>query len=124
MPWTLVLWIPVLIALLTVFGFGLATLVAPLAVAVRDTTNFLRFITRLWFFSTPIFYTVEQIPEGVLPFMSLNPLFPFFAMLEQMFETEPVSGVYVVWAACWALGTALAGTLLFLSRERGFAARL
>lgn len=116
--------LPLLILLLTIFNLGCALFFAPLTVFFRDTGSFLSYITRIWFFTTPILYTVAEIPEGIRSILIWNPLFPFFAMLEQIWVGEAPSAGYMLAAAAWAVASFLIGSVVFLLRERDFAVRL
>jgi len=121
------LFLPLLILLQTMFNFGLGCFFAPLTVFFRDTEQFLSYILRIWFFSTPILYTVEELssmPSTIQTVLKLNPLFPFFAMLEQIWDAQVPSPAYVLGAAAWASVAAVVGVVMFLAREREFAVRL
>ena len=79
-------WIPVvlvLMALQTVFVFGIGLLLAAGNSYFRDVQHFLGIALNIWFYATPILYPVEQVPEketlfGVsLPLrdmLALNPM--------------------------------------------------
>ena len=116
-----------LIALQTIFNFGLACLFAPLTVFFRDTEQFLGYIQRIWFFTTPILFTVDELssmPSWIQTLLSWNPLFPFFAMLEQIWDAQVPSAGYLLAATAWAAATAVAGVFAFLIREREFGVHL
>lgn len=116
--------LPLLIALQTIFNLGCALFFAPLTVFFRDTTAFLPYITKLWLFSSPILYTVSEIPEHLRWLLQWNPLYPLLGALEQVFQAQTPSAGYVLATAGWALGAFVFGAVLFLARERDFAARL
>jgi len=122
------LFLPLLLALLTVFNFGLVCLLAPLTVFFRDTESFTGYVVRIWFFTTPILWTVaemsESVPESVQTWLRWNPLFPFFAMLEQIWNAQVPSIGYIFQATGWALAAVLVGVPMFLVRERDFAVHL
>lgn len=116
-----------LIALQTIFNFGLACLFAPLTVFFRDTEQFLGYIQRIWFFTTPILFTVDELstmPSWIQTLLSWNPLFPFFAMLEQIWDAQVPSAGYLLAATAWAAAAAVAGVFVFLIREREFGVHL
>ncbi len=65
--------IPVVIVLgLTAFFTGL--ILAPLNVRFRDVRFILPFITRIMFFSTPIWYPFSIIPNALQPILLYNPI--------------------------------------------------
>ncbi len=120
--WLLVL--PVVLVLLAVFSFGLALMAATAAVYFRDTVNLLTYVTRVWLFVTPVLYTVDEIPENMRKFMAINPLYPFFAVLDAIFNgVRPQLG-YLVWCAGWAAVALVLGLWYFLVKERDFALRI
>jgi teichoic acid transport system permease protein len=98
-------------------------LYAPLTVFFRDTTALLPYLTQIWLYATPVLYRTVEIPPSALPFLRLNPLYPFYAALEQVFAGDMPSPVYLVWGAAWSVVTFAVGTVFFLVRERDFATR-
>lgn len=116
--------LPVIIAIQTVFNLGLGMLLAPLMVFYRDTGGFLPYVTRLWLYVTPALYTIAEIPKGLKAFLQWNPLYPLFGALEQIFRGQYPSSGYLLGATAWAAGLFLFGAIVFLARERDFAVRL
>jgi teichoic acid transport system permease protein len=115
--------LPVIIVLITFFNLGCALLYAPLTVFFRDTTALLPYLTQIWTYTTPILYLVSEIPPNLLWLLRLNPLFPFFAALEQVFAGQMPSPVYMLAQTAWATAFFVGGVILFLLREREFAIR-
>jgi ABC-type polysaccharide/polyol phosphate export permease len=118
------MFLPLIIAIQTVFNLGFGMVLAPLMVFYRDTGGFLPYITRLWLYVTPVLYAVAEIPSSLKAYLRWNPLYPIFAALEQVFRGQPPSSSYVLAAAAWAGATFLIGAVVFLARERDFAVRL
>jgi teichoic acid transport system permease protein len=121
--WSL-LFLPLLIALQTIFTFGCVTLFAPMMVYFRDTQNFLPYITRIWLFSSPILYTVAEIPANLRPILRWNPLYPYFAALEEIWNAQMPSPGYLLVAAVWAALAFAVGIVTFVRLETGVAVRL
>jgi ABC-type polysaccharide/polyol phosphate export permease len=117
-------YLPILIAIQTVFNLGFGMFLAPLMVFYRDTGGFLPYITRLWLYVTPVLYAVAEIPSSLKAFLRWNPLYPLFGALEQVFKGQYPSSSYVLAAAAWACVSFLIGAIVFLARERDFAVRL
>jgi ABC-type polysaccharide/polyol phosphate transport system ATPase subunit/ABC-type polysaccharide/polyol phosphate export permease len=65
--------IPLLLFLL-VFTSGVAMLLSLLYVLIRDVREIWVVVTRLLFFLTPIFYPIERAPESLQQLLMLNPL--------------------------------------------------
>lgn len=121
--WYLVWFIPITV-LLTFFALGLMMGLGTLQVYFRDTQNFIGFIMRLWLFCSPILFKVSEIPDHLLPYLQLNPLFGFFAAYEQIFDGTAPDPKYLLWGFGWALLTCTVGGYAFLRKERDFATSL
>jgi ABC-2 type transport system permease protein len=63
-----------LFAFLLVFTAGVGMLLSLLFVLIRDVREIWTVITRLLFFTTPIFYPIEAAPESLQQVIMLNPL--------------------------------------------------
>jgi homopolymeric O-antigen transport system permease protein len=69
-----VLWILLYMFMLLLLAQGLGWIVAGLHVFLRDTIQALQIVMLLWFYFTPILYTVERVPESFRFFERLNPM--------------------------------------------------
>lgn len=116
--------LPLLVVLLATFTYGIVLLFATLMIYFRDTRNFLQIVTRVWLWVTPIMYTVEEVPEGMRKFLGLNPLFPFFVVIEELFDAQWPSLRLWAWCVAWAVGMLVLGGGYFLARERDLAIRI
>ncbi len=116
--------VPVIIAIQTVLNTGLALVFSPIMVFFRDTGGFLPYLTRIWLYITPVLYTVREIPGPLKAWLRWNPLYPYFAALEQVFAGRFPSSAYLLAATAWAVGFFLVGAVVFLAKERDFAVRL
>lgn len=78
---------PVITVFLIFFAFGLGLLLATLNVFMRDIMYMVPLIIRVWFFATPIFYTVEnRVPEKLLDiYMILNPIAVMISLFRYAF---------------------------------------
>jgi ABC-type polysaccharide/polyol phosphate export permease len=122
--WALLGVIP-LIALLTVFNFGLALAAGALTVYFRDTSSFLPYLLRIWLYLSPILWQLDQAPASVRPFLLMNPLVPFLSAWHSMtLDGQLPSGRILFAAVVWAALAFLVGGWFFLSREREFAIRV
>lgn len=78
--WTLVL-LPLVVLPLICFTLGVSWFLASLGVFIRDMGYTITLIIQVLFFTTPIFYALETIPE---PFRSIIRLNPFTAVMENV----------------------------------------
>ncbi len=68
------LWFPVIVAVQLLFTVGLALLLSALTVHFRDIKDLLGNLLTLWFFSTPIIYSMQMAPEEYRWVLNLNPM--------------------------------------------------
>lgn len=61
---------------LILLTLGLAWFLSSLGVFVRDIGQAIPVIVQILFFMTPIFYSVDRVPEGLRALLLLNPLAP------------------------------------------------
>lgn len=75
LSWSIV-YLPVIMALQTIFLVGLALLLGAGAVFFRDVVHLIGIVINIWFFLTPIIYPLSTISEGVTARVIrwLNPL--------------------------------------------------
>jgi lipopolysaccharide transport system permease protein len=67
-------WILLYMLMLVLLAQGLGWIVAGLHVFLRDTIQALQIIMLLWFFFTPILYTIDRVPMKFRRFAGLNPM--------------------------------------------------
>ncbi|HOE96751.1 MAG TPA: ABC transporter permease [Candidatus Sumerlaeota bacterium] len=120
-PWTIVLFPLILIALLMLCT-GLAWFLASLGVFFRDIQHAVIVVVQLLFFMTPIFYPAEMIPERYRWVLMLNPL----AMLVTDARRVMIEGVLPVWSRygivlAISFVVMLAGYAWFMRTRRWFA---
>jgi lipopolysaccharide transport system permease protein len=66
--------LPAPLFLIIVWTYGVAMLLAPLAVFVRDLTTFVPLLMRLGFFASPVMYSVDYVPENFRWIADINPV--------------------------------------------------
>lgn len=114
--------LPLYMFLLGLFAVGLAWIVSSLNVYLRDTAQVISVVLTLWFWLTPIFITVEQIPENLRFLVRANPLARFVnAYRERLLSSHWPSLRELAVIAAFALVMFAAGGLFFRHLKRGFA---
>ena len=58
--------------MMVVFGAGVAMFVAAVQVYFRDLTSFLRYMMRIWLYTSPILWIPAQVPEKYQPLSSTS----------------------------------------------------
>jgi ABC-type polysaccharide/polyol phosphate export permease len=115
---------PLLVVLQIGISLGLALIFSTLTVFVSDMSNLLEYVMRILFFTTPILYTVADLPAAATVVLQINPFFALFVSYQAVFTGGVPAFGYVLQAALWAVGLMWVGTRVFVSNERGFALRL
>jgi lipopolysaccharide transport system permease protein len=96
--------------------------VSALAVFFRDVNHLLGAVVSLCLFLSPIFYSMDAVPNSIRPLMTFNPL---AIMAEQcrriaIFEGAPqMSAVAMLWV--WALFSVAGGLWWFRKLKNSFA---
>ncbi|HVF13680.1 MAG TPA: ABC transporter permease [Acidimicrobiales bacterium] len=76
MPSLHILWVPLIVAVATVLAFGLALALSAVTVFLRDIAHFIGVFLQLWFWGTPIIYSLNHLGEGsgLVRVIELNPM--------------------------------------------------
>ncbi|HUU32970.1 MAG TPA: ABC transporter permease [Vicinamibacterales bacterium] len=117
------LWFPVIVIVQFFFTTGLAFVLAALTVHFRDIKDILANLLTLWFFSTPIIYSIQMAPESYRWVLNLNPMTHLaISYQEVLFHVGP----HGHWKWLMALGVGsvvvfLAGYFLFDRLRDSFA---
>jgi ABC-type polysaccharide/polyol phosphate export permease len=81
-PW---IWqLPVVVLVQTCFTLGVALILSTLNVLYRDTAMVMDVVMLAWFFLTPVFYSVLQLPSGVTIFGVTLPVHRIIYILNPM----------------------------------------
>lgn len=115
-----------LIALFTVFNAGLTLITARLTVHFRDLTQLLPFISRFFFYTSGLFYSIEQRFGADSVFREIatfQPIHEFLTigraiLLEGPSYTMPWN--YWGYAAAWSVVTLVLGTIFFWAAEERY----
>ena len=75
-PHAAVLYLPLIIFPLVLFIMGLSWFLASLGVYLRDVSQFIGVVMTVLMFLSPVFYSVEALPEAYRGILYMNPLTP------------------------------------------------
>ncbi|NBO08874.1 MAG: phosphate transporter permease [Actinobacteria bacterium] len=119
------LWVPVMVALVAISGFGLALLFATMNVYFRDTSKLMTYGARMWLYLSPVLWMPEMIHGWHRILIWANPLGPILAITNTVWiKGENPSWTLWLGATGWAFGLLFIGGYFFVSRERDFAVRI
>ena len=76
LPSVHLLWVPVIVVVAAIFAYGLALLISTVTVFLRDVEHFVGIFMQLWFWGTPIIYSVQFVGNrpGFVRLLELNPM--------------------------------------------------
>ncbi|SCZ75398.1 MULTISPECIES: ABC transporter permease [unclassified Pseudomonas] len=121
-PNATVLLFPLILLPLAMFIMGITWTLASLGVYLRDIAHFIGTITTLMMFLSPIFYSIDVLPEEYRPFFMANPLTPIIEQTRNVlfFGISPNFSILAV----YFLGSILigwTGFICFQKTRKGFA---
>lgn len=122
LPSAAIVWLIPAFVILTVFNFGLAALVARIAVPFRDVNNLVPYFLRLWLYLSPIIYSVSFLEDRDVPLtlrrlLEFNPMFPILGLFRHALIGDPLRSSDVVTATSWALLLFVIGVASFVKSE-------
>ena len=120
LTWNL-LFLPVILLLHFLFSLGFSLIAAVFYIKVRDVQHIIAIIFQVFFYLTPIIYTVNVFPQQYRKFFLLNPFYYFI----QSFRFPVYYSQFPPW---WILGitlgitvfTLVAGVFIFFRNEKYF----
>lgn len=77
-------WVAAWLVLLLLFAIGLAFVFASLQVFFPDVEHFLPPFFMVFFYATPVLYSVAMVPEAFRPVLGLNPVAHFVERLREL----------------------------------------
>jgi lipopolysaccharide transport system permease protein len=118
----LVVLLPVYMLLLGLLAVGIGWIFASLQVYLRDTVQAVTVLLTFWFWMTPIFVTVQQVPENLRFIIESNPMSHFVRAYRTQLLTSrwPDPHEFLILAA-WSAAAFTLGGLVFRHLKRGFA---
>lgn len=70
------LYLPIVILAEYILAISLTMIVSGLTVYLRDLEHIMAIVTMAWQFLTPVMYSIDMVPEDLLPIFNLNPMTP------------------------------------------------
>lgn len=114
---------PVIFLLQLLFNFGIAFIAARLVARVRDLTHLISLVSRFWFYSSAVFFSVDRFASVpyAMQVMKLNPLFVVLDMSRDVliYGRTPT---LMSWALLigWSVLTLAGGFIFFWRGEESY----
>jgi teichoic acid transport system permease protein len=113
-----------IVFLMTLFSAGLAMIAARLTVQVRDLSKLIPFFTRIAFYVSGIFFSVEAVLANypqIFAIVKYNPVYDYI----EIARGAVVKGYTMetdIWIACgvWAVVTFIVGSIFFWKAEEEY----
>lgn len=122
--------VPPAMILQTLFNLGLGLTWARIGAGAQDVNQLLPFLTRIWFYSSGVFFSIDQrlgnLPGPMHPIIQLNPgaifLDLYRSVLLDSYEPMQLSFGLNAWvvAAFWSVLLLVGGFIFFWQREETY----
>lgn len=115
-----------LVVLFTIFNAGVTMFTARLTVHFRDLTNLLPFVSRVLFYTSGVFFSLEMRfgeHETVMRIVDLQPIHELLSLCRSVLLNEPGFNAppeYWLYASIWAGASIVAGSLFFWVAEERY----
>ncbi len=115
-----------LIALYYLFNVGVGLFTARLTVHFRDLSQLIPFITRLFFYTSGVFFSIEKIfgsHPAILRFFDFQPIHEFMSLARGILISTPeyqIDPMYWVYASVWSLSVFVIGLGFFWVAEERY----
>ena len=117
--------VPMILILELIFVLGFVSIISSINVYHRDVQHFLSSISLVFFFTTPIYFTMEDVSEPFSSIIWLNPFTYYIDSLHQcIYYGSYPSTTTIICCIAISLITFLIGYVTFNRLKRGFAERL
>lgn len=116
-----ILLLPLLLAYLFMFSLGLGLLLAALSVFFRDILHLWGVVLTAWTYATPLFYSVDILPDWMVPIMQFNPMYYYVTYFRDiaMWGITPGLKENLICFGCAAIALLL-GILVFRKQQKKF----
>jgi lipopolysaccharide transport system permease protein len=112
--------IPFLIAIQLLLLSGSVLVVASLNVFLRDLEHLVEVLLNLWFYLTPILYSLERVPKKVQPVMLINPMTSLIEAWRNLFLNNKLPGADIWPALIFTAVALVVGIIVFRTLEERF----
>ncbi|HUQ91579.1 MAG TPA: ABC transporter permease [Bryobacteraceae bacterium] len=118
----MIAFLPIYMLLTGLLGVGLGWIISSLQVYLRDTAQVVSVVLTLWFWTTPIFIAVEDVPQNLRFIVNYNPMsYLVRAYRDRLLSYTAPDLSELAMLTAYALSAFFIGGLFFRHLKRGFA---
>ncbi|NOR54978.1 MAG: ABC transporter permease [Sulfurovum sp.] len=118
---SLLIGIPVMFLITSIFVYGLSLLIGTLNLFFRDLERLVQVFVMFMFYATPILYPVSMIPEKYSYLLYANPFTPFVISWREMLLNNTYATDFILISIVYALISLAAGTFVYNKLKYKFA---
>lgn len=118
-----ILWVPLIVGLVAVLAYGLALFLSAATVFLRDLTHFIGICLQLWFWGSPIIYSLQFVSDrpGIRQLIELNPMTGLLVSFRNVVVLDRAPRFDMLgYSALWAVAALVVGALCFKRWQRLF----
>lgn len=108
--------VPLVFGLQLAFTYALGLLLAVLAVYLKDIKEAVAVLLPVWFWTTPIVYVSDILPQGAVALMRFNPLYQLIDAYRELIMYQRLPGLYGLAGVALLTAVLLATALWLLKR--------
>lgn len=113
------LFLPVVVLIHIIFSIGIGFIVGALNVFYKDVELVTTFILRLWFYASPIIYSLGHVPPKYLNFYVFNPMVGIIEMYRAIFLYRTIPDpLFIAMSSIYAIAFFCAGYALFSTLDK------
>jgi len=117
-----VVFLPLLIAIMTITAAGMGMFLTSMAIQYRDIKHAMNFIVQLLMYAAPVLYPTTLVPEWLQPFYAINPMVGVIeGFRASLLGTREMPWQWILIGAVSSLIIFATGLLQFRKQERVFA---
>lgn len=120
-----VLYLPIIMVVEYILALGMAMIFSALTVFLRDLEYILGIVMMAWQFLTPIMYSIDIVPESIMPIFMANPMTPIIIAYRDIlyYKQIPELGT-LIHALILGIAVLLIGSIVFNKLQKRFAEEL
>lgn len=117
------LWVPILVIETAIMAYGISLLLAAITVFLRDVAHFIGVFMQLWFWGTPVIYSLRFVGDhpGLVKVLKLNPVTGLVVGFRNVVVlNRPPSLRLMAYDGVWAVLMLVIGAWVFQRWQRLF----